>query len=161
MLGEMRLRMGGRTEEAFTALQEAEKIDPKNVPALQSLGMYYGSRGDHGKSLDYAERALALDSVPAASWSNKGYALLKLGRYPEAVQSFETAVRLEPGFANAWINLGEAHLRQKQIGKAITTLGRALTLAPTAPDAVVPTHEQTLDESVDQLLAVLRSQGLA
>jgi tetratricopeptide (TPR) repeat protein len=135
MLGEMWLRMEGRKEEAFAALQKAEKIDPKNTLALQSLTMYYGGRGDYGKSLDYAERALALDSAPAASWSNKGYALLKLGRYPEAVQSFETAVRLEPGFANAWINLGEAHLRQKQIGKAITALERALTLAPTASDA--------------------------
>lgn len=33
--------------------------------------------------------------------------------------------------------------------------------APTAPDAVVRTHEQSLDDSVDQLLAVLRSRGLA
>ncbi len=33
--------------------------------------------------------------------------------------------------------------------------------APTSPDAVVRTHEQTLDESVAQLLAVLSAQGLA
>jgi adenylylsulfate kinase len=33
--------------------------------------------------------------------------------------------------------------------------------APTAADAVVQTHEQTLEESVDQLHAVLVAQGLA
>ena len=33
--------------------------------------------------------------------------------------------------------------------------------APTAADAVVPTHEQSLEESVEQLLAVLRARGLA
>jgi adenylylsulfate kinase len=32
---------------------------------------------------------------------------------------------------------------------------------PTAPDAVVPTHEQSLAQSVDQLLDVLRTKGLA
>ncbi len=32
--------------------------------------------------------------------------------------------------------------------------------APTAADVVVPTHQQTLDESVEQLLAVLRERGL-
>ncbi len=32
--------------------------------------------------------------------------------------------------------------------------------APAAPDARIPTHEQTLDESVDQLLAVLVERGL-
>ncbi len=33
--------------------------------------------------------------------------------------------------------------------------------APTAPDAVVRTHEQTLEQSVAQLLGVLREKGLA
>jgi adenylylsulfate kinase len=32
--------------------------------------------------------------------------------------------------------------------------------APTSPDAVVRTHEQSLDESVEQLLGVLRDRGL-
>ncbi len=32
--------------------------------------------------------------------------------------------------------------------------------APTAADVVVPTHQQSLDESVEQLLAVLREHGL-
>ena len=32
--------------------------------------------------------------------------------------------------------------------------------APTAPDVVVPTHEQTLEQSVEQLLAVLDGRGL-
>ena len=32
--------------------------------------------------------------------------------------------------------------------------------APTAPDVVVPTHQQSLDASVDQLVAVLRERGL-
>ena len=33
--------------------------------------------------------------------------------------------------------------------------------APSAPDARIPTQEQSLDESVDQLLAVLVERGLA
>ena len=32
--------------------------------------------------------------------------------------------------------------------------------APTSPDAVVRTHEQSLDESVEQLLGVLRERGV-
>jgi adenylylsulfate kinase len=32
---------------------------------------------------------------------------------------------------------------------------------PTAPAAVVPTHEQSVDESVDQLVALLTARGLA
>ena len=33
--------------------------------------------------------------------------------------------------------------------------------APTSPDVVIPTHEQTLEESVAQLLSALRERGLA
>ena len=33
--------------------------------------------------------------------------------------------------------------------------------APAAPDARIATHEQSLEQSVDQLLALLREQGLA
>ena len=33
--------------------------------------------------------------------------------------------------------------------------------APTAPEARVPTHEQSLEQSVDQLLGVLHARGLA
>jgi adenylylsulfate kinase len=33
--------------------------------------------------------------------------------------------------------------------------------APVAPDARVPTHEQTLQQSVDQLVALLQQRGLA
>jgi len=32
---------------------------------------------------------------------------------------------------------------------------------PVAPDARIPTHEQTLEQSVDQLLALLQERGLA
>ena len=32
---------------------------------------------------------------------------------------------------------------------------------PVAPDARIPTHEQTLEQSVDQLVALLRQKGLA
>ncbi len=32
--------------------------------------------------------------------------------------------------------------------------------APTSPDVVVPTHEQSLEQSVEQLLGVLRERGL-
>lgn len=133
-LGETQLRLG-RAEEALKALKEAEKRDPNNEIALQGLAMYYGMRGDPNQSLVYADRAIGVNAASSNSWSNKGYTLLKLKRYAEAVQAFETATRLQPDFTNAWINLGEAHMRQNQFGKAIAVLEKALQQIPTAVDA--------------------------
>ncbi|MBI3394131.1 MAG: tetratricopeptide repeat protein [Nitrospirae bacterium] len=133
-LGEILLRLG-RPEEALKALLEAERLDPKNGLALAGLSMYYGMRGEPGKALGYAERALEINPASPESWSNKGYSLLKLKRYPEAVKALETAIRLQPDLANPWINLGESYLHQRQLGKAIAALEQAVKLAPTAPDA--------------------------
>lgn len=134
LVGELRLR-NGHPDEAFDALNEAERLDPKNEYALQALSMYYGMRGDPAKSLDYALRALKINSASPQNWNNKGYTLLKLQRYVEAIQAFETATHLQPDFGTAWINLGEAYLRSKQLGKAITSLEQALKLLPKAADA--------------------------
>ena len=133
-LGEVQLR-SGRAENALKSLQEAERLDAKNLFALQGLAMYYGSRGDPTRALEYAERALVVNPASAESWNSKGYSLFLLKRHPDAASALETAVRLAPGLAAAWINLGQTYLQQQQTGKAIMALGRALQLAPTAVDA--------------------------
>ncbi|MEW6218414.1 MAG: tetratricopeptide repeat protein [Thermodesulfobacteriota bacterium] len=133
-LGRVQQRMG-RPEEAFVAFTEAARLDPENEMALQGLTAHHGSRQEHERSLAYAERSVALSPGSPAAWSNKGYALLKLGRYAEAAEALETAVRLQPDRSNSLINLGEAFLRQGQLGQAITTLEKAIRVAPAAPDA--------------------------
>ena len=133
-LGEIQFRSGKR-DAAFKSLQEAEKLDSKNEAALIGLSMYYGMSGDPAKSLDYAQRALAVNPASAQHWNGKGYALLKLQRYSEAILALETANHLQPDLIPAWVNLGEAYLHAQQLGKAIATLEQALKLAPTAADA--------------------------
>lgn len=133
-LGEIQFRSGQR-DAALKSLQEAEKLDAKNEMALIGLAMYFGMSGAPDKALDYALRALALNPASAQHWNGKGYSLLKLQRYPEAIPALETATRLQPDMVAAWINLGEAYLRAKQLGKAISTLEQALKLSPRAVDA--------------------------
>ena len=134
ILGEMQLRTG-HSDAALKSLQEAEKLNPKDEFALQAFSMYYGKSGDQNKSLAYALRSLEVNAATALNWNNKGYSLVKLQRYPEAITALETATRLQPDLIPAWVNLGESYLHAKQLGKAIPTLEQALKLAPTAADA--------------------------
>ena len=133
-LGEMQLRSGQR-EAALKSLQEAEKLDAKNENALSGLATYYGMTGNPAKALDYALQALSISPASAHHWNSKGYTLMQLRRYPEAIPALETATRLQPDLVAAWINLGEAYLRINQIGKAIPALEQALKLMPQAIDA--------------------------
>jgi tetratricopeptide (TPR) repeat protein len=134
LLGDALVRTG-RPEEGFKALKTAQEIDPKNPVTLSALSTYYGSRGEHAEALSFAEQSLAINGADSYSWSNKGYSLLKLGRFADATQALETAVRLQPDLAGAWINLGEAYFRLGQLGKSIQILERSITLAPSAADA--------------------------
>jgi len=125
----------GKFTEAENALKAAERLAPDNNGALMGLASVYGNLGDNQRALAYCERLLAADGSSIHAWSGKGYALIRLNRYDEAVQALETAIRLQPDFANAWINLGHALLMQKQLGKSIHALERATRLSPEAADA--------------------------
>lgn len=135
-LGEMQFRSGQR-EAALKSLQQAEKLDAKNENALTGLAMYYGMTGNPAKALDYALQALSISPASAHHWNSKGYTLMQLRRYPEAIPALETATRLQPDLVAAWINLGEAYLRSKQLGKAIPALEHALKSVPLARDAQI------------------------
>jgi tetratricopeptide (TPR) repeat protein len=128
------LRLGKR-DAAREALQSAEKLAPEDAGVLLGISSHAGLTGDNQKALDYSERAIA--KVPASdnAWSAKGYALLRLGRIPEAITALETAVGLAPKSVNALTNLGEAKVRNREFGAAILTLERAIELAPNALDA--------------------------
>lgn len=134
-LGEA-LARSGQGDKGIEALRKAESLNPKSEVVLTGMAFYYGGlRGDQTRALEYVERGLAVNPVSPGFWSSKGYGLLKLKRYPEAVQALETAIRLQPDFPNAWINLGEAQLRQNQVGKAIVALEKGVQLVPSAADA--------------------------
>lgn len=125
----------GSVDEALKILSKAEAMDPKLLRMCLTMARAQGAKGDIAAALGYEIRALEIDPVNVHAWSGKGYALMKLGRLPEAVDALETAVRLDPGLSNGWINLGEVQLRSRNLGRAIQSLEKALTLAPAASDA--------------------------
>lgn len=133
-LGEA-LEKSGDKPGASEALQQAERLEPKNIHVLQALAGFHGRSGELQQALGYLDRALAIDSANASSWSSKGYAQLKLGQLEAAMASLQTAVSLNPALSNGWINLGEAYMRSGKMADAIRALEKALTLAPNALDA--------------------------
>jgi tetratricopeptide (TPR) repeat protein len=133
-LGEALLRTG-QIEAAREAIQTAEKLAPDDATVLQGLAMFSGQAGDYPRALEYAERAIAKSPASEIGWSSKGYSLLRLGRFTDAIAALDTAVGLAPNSANALINLGEARLRNRDFGMAIRVLHRALQVNPNALDA--------------------------
>jgi tetratricopeptide (TPR) repeat protein len=61
---------------------------------------------------------------------NRGYALMQLKRYREAIASFNHAIRIYPDYCGAWINKGVSHCLAGEDEKAVTCFDRAETICP-------------------------------
>ena len=64
------------------------------------------------------------------AWNNKGLALDKLGRYQEAVDSYEKALKIDPGYVKAWNNKGLALDKLGRYQEAVDSYERALSIDP-------------------------------
>ena len=67
--------------------------------------------------------------------NNLGYALLQLGKTPEAIAECTAALRLKPDLAEAHNNLGNALFRLGKVQEAAGQYGQALRIKPAYPEA--------------------------
>jgi tetratricopeptide (TPR) repeat protein len=52
------------------------------------------------------------------AWGELGYAQRRLGKYPEALEAYDTALKLQPGYAEAIEYRGEAYLGLNRVNEA-------------------------------------------
>jgi predicted O-linked N-acetylglucosamine transferase (SPINDLY family) len=80
-------------------------------------------------------RAVAADPANAMACNNYGKALEELGRYDEALLSYERALKLRPDYAVAYNNRGNTLHELKRHTEALESYERALKFAPDYADA--------------------------
>eukprot|EP01052_Picozoa_sp_SAG31_P008366 SAG31_NODE_421_length_15868_cov_8.966453_12_plen_354_part_00 len=121
-----------RLAEAVTCYAIAAEIDT-GVNTRESDSSSTAVRKPTGTVLWSGERALA-----AKALSNRGNALGKIGRYPEAAASCEAALSINPSYAEAWVNLGAvrvhsagAEVSRRRLEEAAAAFKNAVQLRPT------------------------------
>ena len=72
----------------------------------------------------------------AGAWNSKGVALSGLGRFEEALESFNMALELDPKNAKAWINKAFALEELGRPKEALAAINIALELNPDDADAI-------------------------
>jgi tetratricopeptide (TPR) repeat protein len=83
----------------------------------------------------YEEAIAVLDEAlrigtSAEVWTEKGYALDKLGRHEEARMAYTSAFMVKPKFIPAWLYLGDSYFSQNLYGQALSTYNQVLLLDP-------------------------------
>ena len=108
--------------------------EPRSTSILINLAMALERAGRTADSLDYAQRAIALDADNAEAHFRAGVALLLLRRDAEALAAFERAVQADPGHLDAWNNIAHSANR---VGRFDLARDAALKASETDPDHVL------------------------
>mgnify|MGYP001590658434 CR=1 FL=1 len=81
-------------EEAVDELNEALKIDSRDLAALYGKGCALNELGRYEEALKVLVEVLVIDSKSVMALNSIGYALDKLNRHSEAVAAFEEALKI-------------------------------------------------------------------
>lgn len=110
-------------------------IHPQHFDALHLLGVIAYQTGNHPQALGLIDRAIAIYPHNAASYSNRGNALLALSRSDEALDSYDRAIELKPDYAEAYVNRGNVLQQLRRPGEALDSYDRAIKLQPDYAEA--------------------------
>ena len=125
----------GRLEQARSQYLQVVRAEPRHFDALHLLGVMAFQDRQPQDSLDWLDRAIAVDEANAECWSNRGLALQALDRLDEALASFDRAVFLKPDFAKAHYNRGNVLQEMQRVDEAIAGYEAAIAIRPDFADA--------------------------
>ena len=108
--------------------KRALELSPSNADALDLYGRLCSALGRHEEAIGLVERARELD--PLAHRMDLATALLRAGRYDDAVIRARDAVELDPVLDRAVATLGWAYLLSGRKTEGLAQLEHAVSLSP-------------------------------
>ncbi len=157
----MSLFQSGRLQEAERLFNSILARDPKNISALQLLGIVVFQQGRSIEGEKLLRKAIALKPGIAELHYNLGKMLDEQGKLDEAVEAFRKAVRLDA--KNEWIynDLGTVLVKLGKLGEAETTLRASLEINQNNATSLsnlglVLWQSDRLDEAVEMLERALK-----
>ncbi|WP_265581390.1 tetratricopeptide repeat protein [Methanofollis aquaemaris] len=122
------LSAAGRYEEAVVCYDTALLNDPDDPAMLVGKANALSMSGELEEALEACEQALASEPEAMAALDKAGYLNLRLGRYLEAADCYDTVIEARPGDAAAWIRRGDAFMyislrQEEQLKETYRTLG--------------------------------------
>jgi tetratricopeptide (TPR) repeat protein len=124
-----------RDAEAFAAFTRSIELDPFNLDVYDYVSTLHFVRGDHEKSLALYDQALQSFVDCAALHEKRAEVLVRLKRYPEALDACNRALQLDNTRASACSEKGEILHQLRRFREALEALDLAINLDP---DAIAP-----------------------
>ncbi len=132
----------GNTKERKEALEALKKGNPAKAQELfkqridyLNLGNAYYLDFKYKEALKAYDKAIEIKPDDHEAWTNKGVALVDLGRHKEALKAYDKAIEIKPDMHKAWYNKGYALDDLCRYEEAIQVYNKAIEIKPDDDDA--------------------------
>jgi len=105
--------------------REAEFTREVEVNLLFIEASFYFMNGKPAEALKHYNKLLAIKPNHYVAWTNKGTILRELGRYEEAIDSFNKASELAPDDSSIYYNVAATYAKMRRKDKMLVNLTRA------------------------------------
>lgn len=102
--------------------------NPPGALRYVEMGDKYVSEGENELALEYYSKAVATEPENSSLYTTRGFFLLKLKRYDDALRDFTVGIRLEPGDPAGYLARGLVYSDLKRIKDADTDFAEACRL---------------------------------
>jgi tetratricopeptide (TPR) repeat protein len=151
----------GRTAEAIPYFQEALRLSPDHLIALDNLGNAYRQQKKWDEARGTLERALKVSPQdPEANYS-LGMVFAQINDTEHAYEYLQRALKFRPAYPEALNNLGVLYLRTQRRDEAVASFEQCIRVAPAFDQsylnlARVYALENTPDKARTILLELLK-----
>jgi tetratricopeptide (TPR) repeat protein len=130
------LHQRGAWTEAEQGYRDVLQREPRHFNAAHLLGVVLLQRKQFAAAEQQLALAVEINPDIAAAHNNRGNGLRNLGRFEEALASYDRAIALKPNYAEAYNNRGNALRGLKRFAEALASYDNAIALRPDYPEAI-------------------------
>jgi tetratricopeptide (TPR) repeat protein len=146
----------GRTDEAIGYFQQALKVNPDHLVALENLGNAYRQLKNWERARSVLEHAVAVKFDDPESNYSLGMVFAQTNDTQRAYEYLQRALKARPSYPEALNNLGILYLRTQRRDEAVAAFEECIRVAPAFDQSYLNlSHVYAVEGALDKARAVL------